>query len=90
MTSKEISSNGPEPYFLPAAFCSVLAPILLATAAASNNRELAFLSVFIWGASLALWQANGKAGGGTPWPRSMEELVEMANTLSQKNTKPGQ
>jgi hypothetical protein len=58
--------GGPEPLFLPAAFCSLVA-IPLTVAWGCSERPEAFLAAaFMWGASIYLWKENARLSGGKP------------------------
>lgn len=75
----EYSGQGPEPLFIPAAVCSLAAIPLFIGAVCSGNFNLLAGSGIIWGAGIFFWRENGKLGGGTPWPTSVRDFVNMVN-----------
>ncbi len=75
----EYSGQGPEPMFVPAATCSLVAIPLFLGAVCSGNPYLLIGAGVVWGAGICFWNENGRCGGGTPWPTSWGDLVEMIN-----------
>jgi hypothetical protein len=80
-----MTKNEAEPYFLPAAICTLSAYVPFISFLALGKAELIIASGFLWGAGLAFWAENGRAGGNTPWPRNRQELRKMISSVGQNH-----
>ena len=74
--------NKPELFFIPAAFCTI-ASLICAYTTVTEKIETYEATGILFGAALAFWTANGRSGGGTPWPRNRSDVETIISAMNR-------